>query len=51
MGHTIYENNDVEISSKRLDEYESEILVNGKNLIVISSETERRFQKRLSRNS
>jgi hypothetical protein len=48
MALTIYENNDVEITSERQDEHECKINVNGQNLIWISREDEMEFKRELS---
>lgn len=47
MARTIYENNDVEITSETVDEYEAKINCNGENLIWISAETEPDFRREL----
>ena len=45
---TIYENNEVLIETERVDEFESKINVNGKNLIWIESDKEQEFKEQLS---
>lgn len=44
---TAYHNNDVEITIDHVDEYESKVNVNGKNLIWISREEENEFKQEL----
>lgn len=44
----IYENNDVEITSEKQDEFETKINVNGKNLIWISLSELENFKKELT---
>lgn len=48
MALSIYNNNDVDISSERIDQYECKINVNGQNLIWISREQELEFKNELS---
>lgn len=48
MGLTIYENNDVEITSKDANKDECKIDVNGKNLIWISKTEESDFKRELN---
>lgn len=48
MSKTIYQNNDVIISSERQDECEVKINVNGENLIWISLSEEENFKKELA---
>lgn len=48
MPRIIYENNSVQITSERQDEFEAKINVNGQNLIWISRENETEFQEELS---
>lgn len=45
---TIFENNDVEITSERVDRYETKINVNGKNMIWISAAQEEEFERELT---
>ena len=44
----IYQNNDVRISSERIDQYEAKININGENLIWISRDQEDAFKNELS---
>lgn len=48
MARTIYQNNKVEITAKSSDQWETEIEINGQNLIVISSSDEENFKNELS---
>jgi hypothetical protein len=48
MAHTIYANNDVEITVERVDAWEGKVNVNGKNLIWISITEAEKFQTELT---
>lgn len=48
MERTIYQNNDVKITSEPVDTIERKINVNGQNLIWISGQDEDQFKKELS---
>ncbi len=45
---TVYHNNDVEITIDRVDNWESQVNVNGENLICISAEQAQDFKRELS---
>lgn len=48
MEDIIYQNNDVTITAKVVDTFESKINVNGENLIWISRQEQSSFKKELS---
>lgn len=48
MEDIIYQNNDVTITAKAVDTFESKINVNGENLIWISRQEQSNFKKELS---
>lgn len=48
MKQVIYSNNDVEITTEVVDEYDTRVDVNGKNLIWISAPDIDEFKKELS---
>lgn len=48
MEETIYQNNDVTITAKVVDTFESKININGDNLIWISRQEQSNFKKELT---
>lgn len=48
MARSIYNNNEVNITIDRVDDYEAKVDVNGKNLIWISREQQEEFEKALT---